>query len=77
MDYSMAIIIKRRKAYSVIYQKVDDNGVTKQVWETYYDYSSSLVRKRETENEGIHIKVDIRPNTTILNFLVQYASKIG
>ena len=25
----MAIITKRRKAYSVVYQKVDENGVTK------------------------------------------------
>ena len=73
----MAIITKRRKAYSVVYQKVDENGVTKQIWETYYDYSSALVRKREIENEGIHIKMNIKPNTTILNFLVQYATKIG
>ena len=64
----MAIITKRRKAYSVVYQKVDENGVTKQIWETYYDYSSALVRKREIENEGIHIKMNIKPNTTILNF---------
>ena len=45
--------------------------------ETYYDYSSALVRKREIENEGVHITMNIKPNTTILNFLVQYATKIG
>ena len=73
----MAIITKRRKAYSVIYHKVDENGITKQIWETYYDYSSALVRKREIENEGVHITMNIKPNTTILNFLVQYATKIG
>lgn len=47
----MAIITKRRKAYSVVYQKVDENGVTKQIWETYYDYSSALVRKEKLKTK--------------------------
>ena len=46
----MAIITKRRKAFTVIYQQVDENGVCKQIYETYYDYQSALVRKNEVEN---------------------------
>ena len=30
----MATIIKRKKAYSVVYNYVDENGETKQKWET-------------------------------------------
>lgn len=73
----MAIITKRRKAFTVIYQKVDDNGISNSVYETYYDYQTALARKKEIENSGTYDKMNINPNTTILNFLVQYTNKIG
>ena len=32
----MASIIKRKKAYSVVYNYIDENGETKQKWETWH-----------------------------------------
>ncbi|WP_279006395.1 hypothetical protein [Thomasclavelia cocleata] len=73
----MAIITKRRKAYSVIYQKADNNGVLRQVWETFYDYQSALKRKEEIENDGVDAPMQVDRETKIIYFLHQYASKIG
>ena len=72
----MAIITKRRKAYSVIYQKADENGKMIPIWETYYDYKTALARKKEIEDVG-DSKMNITKNTTITDFLIQYANKIG
>lgn len=73
----MAIITKRRKAYSVIYQKADENGKITPVWETYYDYKTALARKKEIESAGTNTKININRNTAITDFLVQYVNKIG
>lgn len=72
----MAIITKRRKAYSVIYQKADENGKMIPIWETYYDYKTALERKKEIEDVG-DSKMNITMNTPITDFLIQYVSKIG
>lgn len=73
----MAIITKRRKAFTVIYQRVDENGVSKAIYETYYDYHSALARKNEVENTNNFDEMNIDLNTTIKDFLVQYVVKIG
>lgn len=73
----MAIITKRRKAYSVIYQKVDKNGIKKQVWETYYDYSSAVARKKELEETFNYDNMHIDKSSKIIDFLEQYVTKIG
>lgn len=73
----MAIITKRRKAFTVIYQQIDENGVSKQIYETYYDYQSALARKNEVENTNDVNEMNIDLNTTIKDFLVQYVTKIG
>ena len=46
----MATIIKRKKAYSVVYNYVDENGETKQKWETVHTHKEALRRKAEVEN---------------------------
>lgn len=46
----MATIIKRKKAYSVVYNYVDENGETKQKWETLHTHKEALRRKAEVEN---------------------------
>ena len=38
----MASIIKRKKSYSVVYNYVDENGETKQKWETWHTYSGEV-----------------------------------
>ena len=47
----MATIIKRKKAYSVVYNYVDENGETKQKWETVHTHKEALRRKAEVENK--------------------------
>lgn len=46
----MASIIKRKKNYSVVYNYVDENGETKQKWETWHTHKEALKRKAEIEN---------------------------
>lgn len=38
----MASIIKRKKAYSVVYSYTDERGETKQKWETCYSHKEAL-----------------------------------
>ena len=47
----MASIIKRKKNYSVVYNYVDENGETKQKWETWRTHKEALKRKAEIENQ--------------------------
>lgn len=76
-EQTMAIITKRRKAYSVIYQRVDKNGIKKPVWETYYDYSSAIARQKELEETFNYDKMHIDKSSRIIDFLEQYVTKIG
>lgn len=48
----MATIIKRKKAYSVVYNYVDENGETKQKWETVHTHKEALRRKAEVEKHS-------------------------
>ena len=68
----MAIITKRRKAYSVIFQKVDKNGTKKTVWETYYDYPSAVARQKELEETIDYDRIHIDRDSKIVDFLKQY-----
>ena len=47
----MASIIKRKKSYSVVYNYIDENGDTKQKWETWHTHKEALKRKAEVENQ--------------------------
>lgn len=47
----MASIIKRKKNYSVVYNYVDENGETKQKWETWRTHKDALRRKAEIEKQ--------------------------
>ena len=47
----MASIIKRKKSYSVVYNYIDENGETKQKWETCHSHKDALKRKAEVENQ--------------------------
>lgn len=73
----MAIITKRRKAFTVVYQQVDKNGISKSVYETYYDYHTALARKNEIEKTDAYNEMKVYKNTTIIDFLIQYANKVG
>lgn len=71
----MAIIAKRRKAYSVIYQKQNVEGKIQQVHETFYDYSQALKRKNQIESNSNQIEINME--STIIDFLNQYTSIVG
>lgn len=73
----MASIIKRKKAYSVVYNYVDDKGETKQKWETCYSHKDALRRKAEVENQQ-HEGTFIPPNgQTISEFMKDFISLYG
>ena len=48
---AMASIIKRKKNYSIVYNYTDENGETRQKWETRTSYQDALKRKAEVENQ--------------------------
>ena len=73
----MASIIKRKKNYSVIYNYVDENGETKQKWETWGTHKEALKRKAEIENQQ-HTGTFLPPsNQKISDFLYDFVSLYG
>lgn len=73
----MAAIIKRKKAYSVVYSYTDENGETKQKWETWHTHKEALKRKTEIENEII-TGVFIPPSKqTVADFMYDFVSMYG
>ncbi len=73
----MASIIKRKKNYSIVYNYVDENGETKQKWETRTSYQDALKRKAEIENQK-HQGTFLPPsNQTISEFLLDFVSLYG
>ena len=73
----MASIIKRKKNYSVVYNYVDENGETKQKWETWHTHKEALKRKVEIENQQ-HTGTFLPPSTQpITEFLYDFVSLYG
>lgn len=73
----MALIIKRKKNYSVIYNYVDENGENRQKWETCYSHKEALKRKAEIENQ-IHSGTFLPPsNQTVSEFLKDFVEMYG
>lgn len=73
----MATIIKRKKAYSVVYNYVDENGNTKQKWETWHTHKEALKRKAEVENQQ-NTGTFLPPSKqTVLEFLYDFVSTYG
>lgn len=73
----MASIIKRKKSYSVVYNYTDENGETKQKWETWHTHQEALKRKAEIENQQFN-GVFIPPtNQTVSEFLHDFVVLYG
>lgn len=73
----MASIIKRKKAYSVVYNYIDEDGETKQKWETWHTHKEALKRKAEVENQIIS-GTFLPPNNQIISdFLYDFVSTYG
>ena len=73
----MASIIKRKKAYSVVYSYTDERGETKQKWGTCYSHKEALKRKAEIENQQFN-GTFLPPNkTTVSSFLDDFVRTYG
>lgn len=73
----MATIIKRKKNYSVVYNYVDENGETKQKWETRRTHKDALKRKAEIENQQFTGTFLPPNNQKISEFLSDFVSLYG
>ena len=73
----MASIIKRKKNYSIVYTYVDENGETKQKWETRTSYQEALKRKAEVEPESSSEPFLPPTNQNIAEFLSDFVSFMG
>lgn len=70
----MASIIKRKKNYSIVYTYVDENGETKQKWETRTSYQEALKRKAEIESQKSSNSFLPPTNQNIAEFLSDFVS---
>lgn len=73
----MAMIIKQRKTFSVVYKSTEKEEKSYPIWETYFDYSSALKRKLEIEKHGEYELDPITANTKIIDYLQYYVNAIG
>ena len=73
----MASIIKRKKAYSVVYNYTDENGNTKQKWETWHTHKEALKRKAEIENQQNNGTFLPPNNQKLSDFLYDFVSTYG
>lgn len=73
----MASIIKRKKAYSVVYNYENERGEIKQKWETYHSHKEALKRKAEVENQQFN-GVFIPPiRRTVAEFMEDFVRTYG
>lgn len=73
----MASIIKRKKNYSIVYNYTDENGETRQKWETRTSYQDALKRKAEVENQQFTGTFLPPSSQTIAEFLLDFVSLYG
>jgi len=73
----MATIIKRKKSYSVVYNYKDENGKTKQKWETCHTYKEAQKRKTEVESQLINGEFIAPSKLTLEEFLNDFVTLYG
>ena len=69
------IIMKRRKAYNVVYTVPNENGTLERKYETFYDYQDALKRKKQIDG-GKANEIVVDKNTLFMDFLNQYVNVI-
>ena len=77
IEMRIAFIIKRKKNYSIVYTYVDENGETKQKWETRTSYQEALKRKAEIESQKSSNSFLPPTNQNIAEFLSDFVSLYG
>lgn len=74
----MASIVKRDdNKYSVVYRYVDENGNTKQKWESPTDHKTAKARKAEIEHQQANNTFIVPKDETLEEFLKEYVSTYG
>lgn len=73
----MAVIIKQRKTFSVVYRHKEKDEKSNPIWETYFDYSSALKRKLEIEKQSDYSIENITTHTKIIDYLQYFANSKG
>lgn len=73
----MASIIKRKKNYSVVYNYTDENGETKQKWETWPTFKEAQKRKAEIENKQYTGTFIAPRNQTVREFMHDFVTLYG
>ena len=73
----MAAIIKRKRTYSVVFSYVDENGETKQKWETLHTFEEAKKRKAEVESQQFTGYFVPPKKLTVEDFLVDFVSIYG
>ena len=73
----MATIIKRKKTYSVIYNYEDENGESRQKWETWHTHKDALRRKAEIENQQFNGTFVMPKEQTVEEYLYDFVSLYG
>lgn len=73
----MASIIKRKKNYSVVYNYTDENGETRQKWETCHTHAEAIKRKAAVENQQYTGTFLPPSNQNITDFLHDFVSLYG
>lgn len=73
----MASIIKRKKAYSVVYNYINENGESKQKWETWHSQKETQKRKAEVENQQNNGTFIPPNNQTVSDFLYDFVCTYG
>lgn len=67
----------QKKNYSIVYTYVDENGETKQKWETRTSYQEALKRKAEIESQKSSNSFLPPTNQNIAEFLSDFVSLYG
>lgn len=73
----MASIVKRKKAYSVIYSYTNEEGESKQKWETWHTYAEAKRRKAEIENQQATGTFVAPSKQTVAEFMFDFVKIYG
>ena len=71
-DTVMASIVKRKKAYSIVYNYTNETGKTKQKWETCHSHKEALKRKAEIETQQFNGTFIPPKKLTVSSFLEDF-----
>ena len=75
--YRYGFDYQTEKNYSIVYNYTDENGETRQKWETRTSYQDALKRKAEVENQQFTGTFLPPSNQTIAEFLLDFVSLYG